>query len=931
MPGQKQMDVVMSIMGRVDKLLPKGIQDIAAKVGALEKELIKNGNAQDKLTRSQNDAYNKIKKMGGEYARNAAEIRRLNAVKQNAGALSAEEQRQLAKLEKENAKLAKTMHATGAKYTEYKARAKGLADEHNNLQRELQQTANEMKKTANMNGVGNVSRMGNRMVGGAARMAGKAALATGAAGLAAGAYVGKQSASAYMEFEGAMKRVQAITMGTAEDYAILEKRAMQMGATTKFTAAESAAAMEKMALAGFKTQEIYDAIPGVLDLAAAAGEDVAMVSDIITDALVPFNMTAKDTGRFADVLAYTMSRTNTDVGMVGEAFKYASGGAKTLGVSLEDTAGALGLMADQAIKGSQAGTSLNNIFVMAAKNQGKLKKAGIKVTGKNGDFVGLVSMMEQVEKATAKMGNIQKEAFLVDMFGKKGAQGLMPLLNAEKEIDGVMYKGAAAVKAQIEATKRESTGASEKMKDIMLQGASGAKILLLSAWDEFKVALGKIIFSPWLLGQMKKLTKTIGIIANVLSGTFTESDMQDKQKVFWYQAIVKVRMFIEKLKEAIKPGIEIIKSWIPKNAGTNFFDILSKSVLFLGKAFSKIMAVADKVLSAIKYLGADNVAVFAGVFLVITNIITAFNRLKAAGGIIGWITKGFSVMGGPVTLIIAGVALLITGIYLLYKNWDKVKAKIIEVKDKALELWDKVAGFWASMKEEYPILQLVENGIRLIGAPIFALIDAAKEFWTHWKEGDGIVGSLLAAFGKFFGSLWQTFKTWVDDILNEIAKIPAKAIESAKNFFIGRAGKAPVVDPSDTFAGTIYGVTSNAKGLANVPFDNYLSYLHAGERVLTAAENRSFTSLFGSQIGAINKRGGILDRVSTTAANYNTSNTYKNGDNSESFSFSIGNITIGGNADAGIASQIGEEIAKRVRIELKKRDDAKHDRERRKL
>lgn len=164
------------------------------------------------------------------------------------------------------------------------------------------------------------------------------------------------------DFDSSMSQVAAVSGATGEDFDKLRAKAREMGAKTKFSASEAADAMNYMAMAGWKTSDMLDGIEGIMNLAAASGEDLATTSDIVTDALTAFGLTAKDSGHFADILAAASSNANTNVSMMGETFKYCAPIAGALGFSAEDTAEAIGLMANAGIKSSQAGTSLRTIM-----------------------------------------------------------------------------------------------------------------------------------------------------------------------------------------------------------------------------------------------------------------------------------------------------------------------------------------------------------------------------------------------------------------------------------------------------------------------------------------------------------------------------------------------------------------------------------------
>ena len=177
------------------------------------------------------------------------------------------------------------------------------------------------------------------------------------------------------DFDSGMSKVQAISGATGEDLEKLRDKAREMGSKTKFSASEAADAMSYMAMAGWKTGDMLDGIEGIMNLAAASGEDLATTSDIVTDALTAFGLKASDSAHFSDILAAASSNANTNVSLMGETFKYVAPVAGALGISAEDTAEAIGLMANAGIKGSHAGTSLRSILTRLATDAGASSKS----------------------------------------------------------------------------------------------------------------------------------------------------------------------------------------------------------------------------------------------------------------------------------------------------------------------------------------------------------------------------------------------------------------------------------------------------------------------------------------------------------------------------------------------------------------------------
>lgn len=209
------------------------------------------------------------------------------------------------------------------------------------------------------------------------------------------------------DFEAAMSKVEAISGATGKELEELQAKAKEMGASTKFSATESAQAFEYMAMAGWKTEDMLDGIEGIMNLAAASGEDLAATSDIVTDALTAFGLSAGDSTHFADLLAKASSNANTNVGMMGETFKYVAPVAGALGYSAEDTAIAIGLMANSGIKASQAGTSLRSIMSRMAKPTDEVKAAmdtlGVSLTDDHGKMKSLNEIMGDLRNGFADL------------------------------------------------------------------------------------------------------------------------------------------------------------------------------------------------------------------------------------------------------------------------------------------------------------------------------------------------------------------------------------------------------------------------------------------------------------------------------------------------------------------------------------------------
>ena len=325
------------------------------------------------------------------------------------------------------------------------------------------------------------------------------------AGAVLGVSIGlKDTIETYKDFEAAMSQVQAISGATSSELTKLTNKAKEMGATTKFTAKESAEAFNYMAMAGWKTEDMLNGIEGILSLAAASGEDLATTSDIVTDALTAFNMKAEDAGRFSDVLAAAASNANTTVSGMGETFKYAGSMAGALGYSIEDVALMTGLMANTGIKATMAGTALNSIFTRFSTNTNGAADAmsdlGIEFFTSEGNARDLSDVMEELRAATANMTAEQKSQLANTIAGTQAQKGLLAILNASEED---YNKLADAI--------NNADGAAAQMSETMLDNLQGSITLLQSAVDGVKISFGERLspyvrsLADWLTAQMPEV------------------------------------------------------------------------------------------------------------------------------------------------------------------------------------------------------------------------------------------------------------------------------------------------------------------------------------------------------------------------------------------------------------------------------------------
>lgn len=295
--------------------------------------------------------------------------------------------------------------------------------------------------------------------------------------------IGVASLKTAADFEQGMKEVQAISGASGDDLIRLSDKAKEMGAKTKFSATESAEAFKYMAMAGWDTEKMLNGIEGIMNLAAASGENLGSVSDIVTDALTGFGLAAEDSAHFADILATASSSANTNVSMLGESFKYAAPVAGAMGYSAEDTAVALGLMANSGIKASQAGTSLRTALTNMANPTDKMANAmsdlGIEITNSDGSMKSLDEVMRILRSSFSELSEAQQVQAASSIFGKNAMAGMLAIINASDEDFNKLTNDI-----------NNCDGSAQNMADTMNDSLSGAITLMKSALEGVSITIG---------------------------------------------------------------------------------------------------------------------------------------------------------------------------------------------------------------------------------------------------------------------------------------------------------------------------------------------------------------------------------------------------------------------------------------------------------
>lgn len=618
--------------------------------------------------------------------------------------------------------------------------------------------------------------------------------------------VGQAALQVGMNFDASMSNVYGLMSSlnlTQMQMDALRDTAREMGATTKFSASEAADAMGYMALAGWDDAQVIAGIPGVLNLAAAANMDLAKVSDIVTDTMTPFGLAAERAGEAADVFAYAQANSNTTVEGLGEAMKYAAPTADAFGMSLQDTAAAMGVLANAGIKGSQGGTTLNAMLRDMKKNadNGRIAigKTKVALTNADGSYRSYAAIIRDIDKATSSMTASQRDAALGAIFGDESLKGILATLKQGPDALDDMTAGLYAC-----------GGAAADMAATMGDNLKGDLAILESGAQEMAIAL-----SDWLMPAAR------GVVQGVtdLIGKFNALDDGTKNTIFRIGAM------------AAAAGPLLL-------SGGKVLTLLSgvnPLVVGLGAAAALAYTHSDALQGMVAKLG-DGVTAFgaalesgAGFTAAFSAGLTAAFGEEAAGKVLGAI--------------------------------DGIKTAISAVGDVLTTVTDAVGTFFGSLFDGEGLKQSWDNAAAVISgydwtalgtsilSGVTGALDAAGEwlkniFTAGWTAAKGVNwGELGTSIHDGIQSILDTAGGWLKSLF-EAGKTAAGEISWADIGTSILSGVTSVLDMAGSFLSGLFGLGKDS-AIANVDWSAIGTAIWNGVTGVIDAAGSWLSSLFG--------------------------------------------------------------------------------------
>ncbi len=610
-------------------------------------------------------------------------------------------------------------------------------DKYDALQREIVETEQELRRLQEQAATTNTALAKIEEVGGKLESVGNSISGVGKKMMPISTAVGGLGIAAVKtaaDFDSAMGQVAAVSGATGDDLQALRDKAREMGEKTKFSASEAAQAMNYMAMAGWKSKDMISGIDGIMNLAAASGEDLATTSDIVTDALTAFGLTAADSGHFADILAAASSNANTNVSMMGETFKYCAPIAGALGFSAEDTAEAIGLMANAGIKSSQAGTALRTIMNNLA---GDVKISGqaigdvtIATTNADGSMRSLSDILADCRTAFGHLTESEKAQAAESLVGKNAMSGFLALMNA-----------APADIEKLSGAINNCDGTAEKMAATMQDNLMGQLTILKSQLEELAISFGEMLM-PAIRSIVTKIQEFVDKLNGMDEGT--------------REMVLKIGLLVA----ALGPFLVILGTTISK-IGTAM-----KGFVQLANGFGKLKVAVQGGTGLFGKLG----AAIGGISAPVVAVVTVIGTLVAAFLHLWNTNEGFreAIIG----------------------TWTKIKET---VSTFCQGIVDRLNALGFSFKDITEVLLAVWNGFCSLLAPVFegAFQAIATVLSTVLNVITGILDVFIGLFTGNWSQMWNGVKTIFSSVWEGIKGVLSAAvtiIQGIVDVFLGWFG-----------------------------------------------------------------------------------------------------------------------------------------------
>ena len=601
-------------------------------------------------------------------------------------------------------------------------------DKYDALQREIIETEEELRRlqqeaATTSTALAKIDEAGKKIeaFGDSVTSAGKAVMPASMAVAGLGAAAVKTAA----DFDSSMSKVAAVSGATGDDLDALRDKAREMGAKTKFSASEAADAMNYMAMAGWKTEDMLEGIEGIMNLAAASGEDLATTSDIVTDALTAFGLSAQDSGHFADILAAASSNANTNVSMMGETFKYCAPIAGALGFSAEDTAEAIGLMANAGIKGSQAGTALrtimNNLTGDIKLSGSALGEVTIATTNADGSMRDLSDILADCRGAFSQLSESEQAAAAEALVGKNAMSGFLALMNAG---EGDIEKLSSAI--------ANCDGTAEHMAETMQDNLAGQLTILKSQLQELAISFGEM-----LMPAIRAIVSKIQAFVDKLN------HMSEGQR----KAILTIGLMVA----ALGPLLMIIGTVISKvGVAMQGFVRLASGVKKLGVAVKAGTGVFGKLGAALGGISAPVIAVVA----IIAVLIAAFKHL--------WDTN--EEFRNAITAIWEGIVSKIQAFCQgIVDRLNALGFDFGSIVDVLKALWDGFCQFLA------PIFEAAFNVVSTMLGTVLDVITGLLDIFIGLFTGNW--SQMWEGVKEVFSGIWEGITSLFENFLNMIRNL----------------------------------------------------------------------------------------------------------------------------------------------------------------